>query len=137
MGYTPQVDPLDYNFAPHAEISGITPEPEPEQIKAYLNGSQNMWRRHSEDLAKWSDRRKVLGLEPSIEELERFNTEYEAWQDESATKRLETRRKLLAMLCSNQPSEEDLATLPGRIFDDFENYMQDALTPKERSSATS
>lgn len=134
MGYkaSENIDPLDYDFAPFCpEIKGVTPEFEFDSIKAYWNGYQNMLRRHADALNEWMNRRQALGDTPDKDALDSFEADYEKWQDETADNRIETRRRLLAMLCSDQPSYEELCKLPGRVFDDFEREMQAALTPKD------
>lgn len=142
-----QVGRLDYDFGPfRPEIKGVTPEPETERIKQYWLSIQEMVRRSQEDLQEWNDRLNAIGSpkDDTPEEKARvrdetraFNREYEEWQRESADRRIEIRRRALAMVCDEQPSYEELCSLPGRVFDDFEAYMQEELTPKGSRSGLS
>lgn len=135
MGYKAeeQVDQLDYDFAPYVpEVKGTTPEPTSEQIKQYLLSFQAMMRRQRDDIVEWQDRLEAIKGNDAEARAERarLEEEYASWQSEQADKRLGVRRQILAMLCSDKPSVEDLEKLPGRLFDDFEGYMQNEIGPK-------
>lgn len=137
MGYKAkdQIDPLDYDFAPFADVQGKTPEFSVERIKVYWLGMVSMQRHYLDEMQRWEERRKALGDPPAQDAVDAFEAEYEPWSSKSVDDRHEIRRRLLAALCDDQPSFEELSELPSRVFDDFEAAMQEALTPKARSTA--
>lgn len=137
MGYkaSKEIDPLDYDFNPFADIKGVTPEFTVERIKDYWTGYQKMQRAYIEELTSWEKRREEMGDNPDQGALDDFNEKFEEWSDKSTDTRQEIRRRLLAALCDEKPSYEELSSLPGRVFDDFESAMREALTPKARRNA--
>jgi len=142
MGYKAEenIDQLDYDFGPFCpDIKGTTPEPDADRIKQYLVSFQAMMRRQRDAIIDWQAKADEIKGDDAKARAKRaeLDEEYAKWQDEEADKRLDQRRKMLAMLCSDKPSVEELAQLPGRLFNDFESYMQNEIGPKESRNATS
>lgn len=137
MGYQAKekITNLDYDFNPYAAVKGVTPEPSPDQIKTYWLAFQAMVRRNRNELVEWDQRLNQLDPDDRAGR-NALDEEYAAWQDQASDERLVLRRKMLAAVCSDQPSVEDLEKLPGRVFDDFEGYMQEELTPKGSTNAS-
>lgn len=128
-----QVDPLDYDFGPYCpDIKGITPEPTPDHIKQYWLAIQAGMRSDRNEILEWQDRMDAItGTDAkSRERRHQIEEEYAVFQDKQTDTRFARRREALAALCQNQPSLEELERLPGRVFDDFERYMQDEISPK-------
>jgi hypothetical protein len=144
MGFkaTAEVEALDYDFAPHAPlVKGVTPEPSDKLIGQYWKGYGKLIREHARLLEEWQTKLDTVDQLPSETEAQRelrmearrkLDEQFEAWQGERAEVMRSERIRLVAEVCSQKPSVEELVALPGRVYDGFEQYMQGELTPKGR-----
>lgn len=152
MGYTPAegVPALDYDFNPFVDVKGQTPEPSDKQMGDYWKGYGRLIRENQRGTEGWLRKLQVAQAAVEASEsldqkakdkaqkaLDAVGAEYDAWSEQNGDATRSRRKDLLAEVCSGQPSREDLDRLPGRVYDDFESYMQEELTPKGRRSASS
>jgi hypothetical protein len=128
---------LDWTFRPFVEASGVTPEPTSDQITDYWSGYGELLDNNRIEVEKFDRRRKELGDDPDPDRLAGLDVEFREWQRKNAAATITRRIALLAALCSDCPTAEQLTELPGRILDAFQQAMQDALVPKASTSATS
>lgn len=147
MGFTAEgsVSGLDWSFKPYVDASGVTPEPSSDQIKDYWAGYGALLQDEQERLSDWQerldaaakDKDKARKIREEFKQAQRVNA------DESQNRRIE----LLAKLCGATadaegnltggcPTIEQIRALPGRVFDAFNESMQEALVPKALKPGT-
>lgn len=122
------VEPLDYEFAPYADVKGTVPEPSGDQVAAfYANLGKQL------ETALGDDRTEGVDM-TSPTEVGRLFMSLTA-DDHKAM--YDALLDLHAEVCSQQPSRDDLAQLPFRLRQAFYGAVQEWLRPEASRPATS
>ncbi len=123
---------MHVKLAPYSEFEGDVPEPTTEQIEDFFTE----WRDISLSQVEFAESLtpKDQAGKPK-DETARQMRERELAQREKIKKFsadiLRRRAEALAALCSDTPNVEDIMSLPGRKFIEFQNYMMGELTPND------
>jgi hypothetical protein len=120
------VEPMDYDFTtvPNGKGKGTVPEPSTKEMKDFQKEFAQIMR----DGQKL-DLNDDAALKMSDKQFEKFQAEADA-----IGVRLDV---AIAKLCKNQPSEEEVATLPFRVKTAFSKWLMDQFSPEGGASATS
>lgn len=114
---------VQYNFHPDAQIRGVIPDPSDEMLSDYHKAIRQLMRDSGiEDLPTDTD----IRLHP--DKMDEFMDKLDAFDQ------IETHHQLLeiiATVCSNQPSVEDMMLLPYRKRIRFVRFVQKELTSPE------
>jgi len=108
-----EIDILDFDFRPYAEVSGVTPEPTTEQLKTFQRTMKALIGPQLEAIKEG----KPIEL-PDDEEDELYEELLSAVAD----------------LCSQTPSYEELHDLPFRLQQHFLGYMVGKFVSPEMSA---
>jgi hypothetical protein len=118
------VEPLDYSLRPHVDKAGTIREPNDRQIADYLAGYQRMVKDYRGQLPD----ALVAGGSPDIGAVLDATAEL----DTEVVLRLNTEvAALVAALCSNDPSRDDILGLPPRIRAMFCAWVQKEVMSPE------
>lgn len=129
------VDPLDYDFSAYKGPVGTIPEPSTKQVNDFFKAMKNMVK----DVRKLSRDAGPKDVDPdnlTDEDLETISDQIDA-AGEVAEKYQAQTREILAELCSNEPSADDLALLPQRVLGAFSSWLVGELRPKKETPGTS
>jgi hypothetical protein len=118
------VEPLDYSLRPHVDKAGTIREPNDRQIADYLAGYQQMIRDYRGQLPD----ELVAGGNPDIGAVLDAATELDT---ELVLKLNAEVAALVAALCSNDPSKDDILGLPPRIRGMFCAWVQKEVMSPE------
>lgn len=130
---TEAVEKLEYNFGRYDDDqTHEIPEPSSDQVATFWSSFFGIVQRSREAVDKAA---KAPEDETAEQRDERLKAQIVEGQHRTV-ENLAERRKLVAALCSNEPSIEKLEALPHRIFDAFESYMLAALNPEASGAAT-
>jgi hypothetical protein len=127
------VSRLDWDFNPYVAAKGTSPEPSGTAIGDYWADYLSMLRQSQQNVQEMQDKRNAA---ETVEEKRAIDTEFDEYQKVQAKERIARRIDLLAKLLDNCPTAEQMADLPGRIFDAYEVSVQEELSPKGLTSAT-
>lgn len=133
---------LDYDFSGFYDGGprGVVPEPSTEAISAYQLAIADLLENAEQQV------KLVVGpAKPDEAKVEESDDEADSASDReknAAISRIneETwaeRKRLLAALCSEQPSFDEINRLGHRVFMKFEEYVLGKWTPQAASAATS
>lgn len=122
-----------YNFAPFLDEQGEIPEPSPEQIGEYFRDLDALYRENTRGTQEFGER---LQAATSMAQRREIDRNLMAWEEATGKATLTRRRELLSSVCSDSPSVAILEQLPGRVFDLFEQYIQEQLSPKASTNDT-
>lgn len=118
------VEPLDYTLRPHVDKAGTIREPNDRQIADYLGGYQKLIRDYRGQLPD----QLVAGVSPDIGAVLDAATELDT---EVVLKLNADVAALVAALCSNDPSKDDILGLPPRIRGMFCSWVQKEVMSPE------
>lgn len=126
------IDILDYDFSGFFDggPKGIVPEPSTESISAYQLAISNLMESAEERI------KAIVNDAPATDEEKLSEPEKNSEIDQLNQQTWIERKKLLAELCQQQPSFEDINRLPHRVFMKFEDYALGKWTPQAASAAT-
>lgn len=117
------VEPMDWNFEKFGGGSGTVPEPSNDEMKRFQRDFARVMREGakldmSDDAAKKMD-----------------ETEFEAYQmkAEDIGKQLDT---VIADLCKNSPSAEQVGRLPFRVKTAFSQWLMKQFNPEAEAAGT-
>lgn len=119
------VDPMDYDFTtvPGGKGKGTVPEPSTEEMKDFQRDFARIMR----------DGQK---LEKTDEEMTAMSDEdFEVFQ-KSADAIGERLDIVISTLCKNQPSQEEVATLPFRVKTAFSKWLMEQFSPEGETAGT-
>lgn len=119
------VEPLDYTLRPHVDKAGTIREPNDRQIADYLAGYQQMIRDYRDRLP---DELVAGGGNPDVGAVLDAATELDT---ELVIKLNADVAALVAGLCSNDPSKDDILGLPPRIRSMFCAWVQKEVMSPE------
>lgn len=122
------VEPLDYTLRPHVDKAGTIREPNDRQIADYLAGYQQMIRDYRGQLPD-----ELVAGSPDIGAVLDATTELDT---EIVLKLNAEVAALVAGLCSNDPSKDDILGLPPRIRGMFCAWVQkEVMSPEAAPGA--
>lgn len=144
MGFnaSSDVEPIGYDFSTCGGPTGTTPEPSDEQMAEFWTAYAHFIRINRERVDQWGDRIDAIDAEPGLSEADKkdrkrqVEIEYEEAQVEIAAERKRARCEMMARVCSDRPSFDELAALPSRVLNGFEAYLLGELSPKGSNSGT-
>jgi hypothetical protein len=117
------VEALEYDLRPYVDKSGIIPEPTTQQLADYFEKSRTIAKdvmalKSRVDAAKGSD-------DPDIDELseEEINEIVTDLESINVVEMQEQMVQLIADLCSQEPSTEDILGLPFRVRTEFVKWV--------------
>lgn len=110
------VEPMDYDFTKFKAGKGTVPEPSQSEYRTYVRGLTSLQGKYK-DLEKLTDKDDL-----SDKQVKEINDKAEALSDEMD--------ELVAKLCQNVPSREDIAKLPFRVKNVFSKWLQEEFNPK-------
>lgn len=142
MGFVAKdtVEPLDFDFRPHLDVTGTVPEPSSAQVDAYWHAMGTLAKAEqdrlradakaeAERLAEDGDGDDGLDRATIADTLANMDPE-----------RLKAQRaeiiKALGALCSGQPSTEQLDKLPHRVLQAFSGWLLGELSPEVLAAAS-
>lgn len=143
------VDALDWDFTTFGGRAGTTPEPGHPELAAFWSSWNDYVRLMRDQLdvvqkrtAAVTDEKapgydRTLSVEARTEAVRAIEREWDAQQIEMVEDRRKMRCGILAAVCADSPSYDDLYALPPRILDAFEKYMIAELSPKVSRTDTS
>lgn len=121
------VESLEFDFTAYGGGSGVIPEPSSGTVKAYF--------RSMKALAK--DMKKFKGIADQLGDVEEMSEEEIADRmgmieeaEEGVDELQEKQRHMLADLCGNAITTDDLDRLPFRVFQAFNAWLLGEITPK-------
>lgn len=111
------VEALEYDFRPHVDAHGVIPEPSTGQIQAYFDGAR--------DLAKGVQglRSQATAAEAGDLSEEQMAEIVEQIENLDIAEYMDQIVHLVAALCSNEPSAEQIFALPFRIRQAFVKWV--------------
>lgn len=120
------VEPMDYDFTtvPSGKGKGTVPEPSTEEMKDFQREFAQIMRDGNK-----LDLNDEAALKMTDAQFKKFQKE----ADEIGV-RLDV---AIAKLCKNQPSEEEVATLPFRVKTAFSKWLMDQFSPEGAAAGTS
>lgn len=140
-----EVEALGYNFLKFGGQEADIPEPTDEKMMQFWKSTLELL-----DVSN-SGKQTIARLltEDGPKDKERDSDEYKLWSEDrdnrirelvsSLGKRgvenLDRRREILAAVCSDQPSVDEMRMLPYRVFNAFEAYILGALSPEGLTTA--
>lgn len=131
------VEALEWDFSAYGGDKGVIPEPSTAQVNGFFKATKNLVkevRRLSRD-----QEAPKPDLDPdklTDEDLDMLTDQIEATGKIAEEYQAKT-RELLAELCSDQPTADQLAVLPQRVLAAFSTWLIGELRPKREAPATS
>lgn len=129
------VEQLDYDFTAYDADKGVIPEPSTGQMEAYFNEVREIAQRARklQESAKKMQEREKSGDAMSDEEAQ----EVLAAMDEFSLAKFQSEMSAaIARLCSDSPSEDQLAKLPHRVLQAFMKWISGEFRPEAGVATT-
>lgn len=114
-----ELEAVEYDLRPFADSHGTIPEPNEQKIRAFIRGIMGYVGEDLDEVATEEAAAEKLREEGSMKMFERMADNRPA------------ANKAVAELCSDSPSEEDVAKLPFRVFMQFVFYLRDEVLSPE------
>lgn len=110
------LEPMSYDFTAHGGPKGVVPEPSQQEFRAYTRG--------------------LIKVQVKAKEIETAYDKEDATEEDltaagDLAEQLEADiDKLVADLCHDHPTLEEVQALPFRVKNAFSKYLRDEFTPK-------
>lgn len=128
------VEEMDYDFTKYGGREGVVPEPSTGQVNKYFAGMRVLLREAQAASAKAKALNGVNLEEMGDDELAEAFENVDSAVAEASDFQAKT-MELLAALCSDQPSVEELSVLPVRVLQAFNKWVIRQINPKSEGEA--